>query len=192
MRQLLLVIYNVCFLYCSHKCTWNIHSPLIRGWPVQIYLTYWRKISLKSTTWSYKVHWTSYFLQANLSRDSTRILLKYSLDLLKYSPNLPKFAELVTLAFSLRGGGPVYPAPVSYAYWNYFKFIEAVDMIFFIHTTRICAEECKIEKAAVVIACSLRNVSSMLDPGLVSFSRKIVLMLSAPVISPKSRIKKIF
>ena len=60
-------------------------------------------------------------------------------------------------------------------------------MIFFIHTTRICTEECKLEEAAVVIACSLRHVSSMFNPRLATcFRINKSLFASVPVIQPES------
>ena len=134
------------FFYCSHKCPEDIHSPLMRGYTHLSHIHVFKENLLNSTTWPYKVHWTNYFRQANCSRNSTRILPEPAPIWPKYSPDFLKFAEIRRVCYIGRGGGTVSPSPVPYAYWNYLKFIEAVDMISLIHTTRICTEEFKIRK----------------------------------------------
>ena len=178
MGQLLLVW----LMHVSWVTALSVHDiHLLWGGDLCKFTKFSKDNYLKSTSWSYKEQHTNTF-----DKDIfPQILTDFLTDL----PQLfPEFAHIWHSAPCLRLIRPIslhYNSKPETIHSNLLSnitrhWVEAVDMIFFY--SHHYNKHCTIENSAVVILCSLRHVSSMFDPGLVLFSRKLFhLQLSPPV-----------
>ena len=148
----------------------DIYSPLMRRWPrkcTKLFKELFKIIQLILQGTPDKPFW-----QGNLSQNSTRICPYFA-------QIFPEFAHIWHSAPCLRFIRQIvlhYNFKPETIHSNLLSnitrhWVEAVDMIFF-HSHHYNLH-CTIENSAVVMLCSLRHVSSMFDPGLVLFPRKI-------------------